>query len=375
MTTPKREAIRQVASKLFHFSNPHIEGINAEDCELKENGLWQEAKTQLMGDNEKTQYVSYLESELYNLGYRVIPERDFNGSTKTQDQQPLNVLNKNEQPQYIEKPIPFDLKSALETGITVLGTRQCGKTTLALYVTDMLKSQVANLIVYVIDPTRVWLTRKAKDFTVVAIPPRTREPVQLKWNWINTIFDTSMLSTQQQQDFTEIFCSIVLNTLIATQPQARPQVWIWFEEAHTPIPNFIFSSKRLQETKRLITQGANFSISFGIISQFPAMVDKLPVKATQQRYFGLTSEPNDTKYLRQYIGKEWASQLEDLNKGEFIYKHRKQIMRFQTPNPETQNRNRNSMQPYAYNYSFFNPVREDDTATLPLGVNSVAISQ
>ena len=99
----------------------------------------------------------------------------------------------------------------------------------------------------------------------------------------------------------------------------------------------------------LITVGANFNISFGLITQFAAEVSKLPVKATQQRYFGLTSEPNDIRYIRGFIGKEQAEELRNLSVGEFIYSYRNKIQRFQTWQPE--NKNKNMVENTVFNYA------------------------
>jgi hypothetical protein len=227
-----------------------------------------------------------------------------------------------------KEQVPFNLESALRTGITLVGTRQCGKTTLANYFTDLLIEK--GILVYVIDPTRAWMTRR-HDLHVLSIPQPTRYSDQLSWEFENTLFDVSRLSTFDQQSFCELFCKTMLGTVIDLQDNGThtPQIWVWFEEAHTPMPLWAFSGKRLPETGRLITQGANFGISFGLITQFAAMVAKLPVKATQQRYFGLTSEPNDIKYLRSFIGKEWSEQLRGLDVGEFIYNAGNTIKRFQ----------------------------------------------
>jgi hypothetical protein len=59
-----------------------------------------------------------------------------------------------------------------------------------------------------------------------------------------------------------------------------------------------------------------------LITQFPALVDKPPVKITQQRYFGWTWEKNDVAYVKAFLGKDWIAKLQSLQKGEFIYQCR-----------------------------------------------------
>ena len=215
---------------------------------------------------------------------------------------------------------------------------------MAMHITDILKRY--GIIIYCIDPTRVWLNRR-QDFNKINIPPISKHAEQITWQYKNTIFDTSMLSQDDQQKFTELFSQTLLNFQIQLA-EPRPQIWIWLEEAHTPLPSWALLSKKLTQTKRLVTQGANFSISFGLITQFCAEVSKLPVKATQQRYFGCTSEPNDTKYLRGFIGKEWAEQLRNLGVGEFIYNFAKIIKRFTVPDPQPQNKTANQGLVYSY---------------------------
>lgn len=222
------------------------------------------------------------------------------------------------------KTIPFNQKEAMASGISVLGGRQCGKSTLAMALTDIIQKQA---IVYVVDPSTAWLTRK-KDFNALTIPEPTTHSVTLTWNFKNTVFDVSQLGPEQQRDFTELLAKATMQTQISLPQQARTQVFVWLEEAHNSLPNWIFQSKRMPELKRLITVGANFNVSFGLITQFAAEVSKLPIKATQQRYFGLTSEPNDIRYIRNFIGKEQAEQLKNLDTGEFFYSYRSTLTRF-----------------------------------------------
>jgi len=326
MTTPNKQAIVERATKLWRINrmrNGQPYENTPEESELSEEGFLSVAATELMR-SEDTEYKTWLEKEYTEcvLGMQAT-------------QQNLANTQQVEKPQYMEQPIPFDLNEAMRSGVSVLGGRQCGKTTLANQLTDIIKRQA---IVYVIDPSMAWLRRR-RDFTVLTIPLRTRHEVNLTWNWQNTIFDTSMLNPNEQRDFTELFAQVTLRGLISIPEQARPNVWLWLEEAHNSLPLWIFHSKQMPELKRLITVGANFNVSFGLITQFAAEVSKLPIKATQQRYFGQTSEPNDLGYIRKFIGKDQAEQLRDLATGEFFYSYRNTVKRFRTTTIE---RNLNS---------------------------------
>ena len=53
----------------------------------------------------------------------------------------------------------------------------------------------------------------------------------------------------------------------------------------------------------VVTVGANYQLRFGLITQFPAMVDKTPVKIAQQRFLGWTWEKNDVDYLKAFVVK------------------------------------------------------------------------
>jgi len=325
---PTKEQINEKARELWkqdriRNGDPAFD-IQPEPNELAESGYVWLAQLELMRQGNKTYADQF--SDLDKIAEKTEQPETQQLEQPQQQQQLSHVLSESEQ-------LPFDINEAMRSGISILGTRQCGKTTLAQQLTDKLMAK--GIVVYCIDPTLTWVTRR-RDFNVINIPERNGIPLMLTWKFQHTVFDVSTLGTQDAQAFTELFCHATLDTMINLEPQRRPQIWLWFEEAHTPIPNYTFNSaKRLQETKRYITQGANFNCSFGIISQFASMVDKLPVKATQQRYFGLTSEPNDINYIRKFIGKEQAEQLRDLDTGEFLYSYRNILTRFRTQQPAT----------------------------------------
>jgi DNA helicase HerA-like ATPase len=69
----------------------------------------------------------------------------------------------------------------------------------------------------------------------------------------------------------------------------------------------------------LVTNGRNFKVRYGTITQFPTMIDRLLIKMTKQRYFGWTNEPDDIRYIASIIGREMAKELPRLDIGEFIY--------------------------------------------------------
>ena len=108
-----------------------------------------------------------------------------------------------------------------------------------------------------------------------------------------------------------------------------------FEDAQLYLPNHGLRANVYQEVMRLVTTGRNFNIRYGLITQFPSMVDKTCVKMTKQRYFGWTNEKNDITYLKAFLG-ERVSELETLEVGQFLYDYGKTTKRIQAPKFEAE---------------------------------------
>ena len=97
----------------------------------------------------------------------------------------------------------------------------------------------------------------------------------------------------------------------------------------------------------VVTVGRNFNISFGLITQFSSLVDKAPVKATQQRYFGLTTEKNDLTYIRGFLDNDDLKSVKRLNRGEFIYQFKGETRKFQVERYAPVNANEKDGQTWA----------------------------
>jgi hypothetical protein len=118
--------------------------------------------------------------------------------------------------------------------------------------------------------------------------------------------------------------------------------FIVFEEAQTYLPNGALRlatrrSSPCEGVLDIVTVGANYGLRFGLLTQFPAMVDKAPVKITQQRYFGWTWEKNDVQYLKGFLSKAWIEKLQSLQKGEFICQNRDRTSLIKTVRYDSQN--------------------------------------
>lgn len=212
--------------------------------------------------------------------------------------------------------------------------RGSGKTNHAYQLAEDLMQ--AGAIVYVFDPSQAWMKKSSiPEYQRITLPfgitTLYRDP-EIPDD--STVFDISMLYVPQQQEFVEKFCRKLFTE--RTKSRERPQTFLIFEEAQLYLPEGRMRSKAAQELMRIITVGRNFNIRYGLITQFASTVDKLAVKMTKQRYFGFSDELNDVKYLTNFIGKKWASDLGSLKIGEFIYDYGTRTQRIQTPLFETE---------------------------------------
>jgi hypothetical protein len=283
--TPTSEQIHAKALELWVQSRMRANQpyeTTPEEYELAEEGFLLTAQNMLMfGQDSKC--AQWIQNE------------------KAKDKEPLETTE-----------LEIDVSELLASGLFVCGTRQCGKTTLVKSIAKRLISEGIN--VFVVDPSTAWL-----DF----LPSITIEPLgthTYNWKDASVVFDTSKLHSDLQQKFSEIFCKAVLDAAISRGKNAQPNTVLVFEETHTIFPNFGFNGDKLRETRRLITVGANFNLSFIAITQFSSMIDKLLVKCAQQRFFGRTSEPNDLRYLRNFLG-DHTEELTTLQRGEFLFQH------------------------------------------------------
>ena len=232
------------------------------------------------------------------------------------------AINKNANFEKIEKTnkIPFDVKEALDTGFSCMGTSQSGKTNLAKWlVQELLKHDIT---VFVIDASQAWL-RETPIHKHIQIYGDEKEIEFDK----SAVFDISALKARKKIHFVDQLCQFLYNSHV--DGITRKHEFLVFEEAQVYMPqgSFRLSTRKksmLESVVDIVTIGANFNLRFGVITQFPAMVDKSPVKICQQRYFGWTTEKNDMTYIKHFIGKEWAKKLTELERGEFIYNYRGQ---------------------------------------------------
>jgi hypothetical protein len=276
MTCPNKAQIVQKAIELFHKERFR----NGDPCfsvtptteELSENGFIQTARSMLMTD----QYRSQVEGKDYveNL-------EDFT----------------------------FDVSEALQNGIYTVGTRGCGKSDLNMMLAEKLQKQ--GIIVITFDPSLDWVKRSNIQNYVTVQP---YAPITIPNE--SMVYDLSTIAPLQQREFVERFN----RALVEYQINSTKEQWYFciFEEAHTYFYQGSMRSKAMQYTVRALTQGRNFRISMALISQFSSMLDKDTMKFMNQRFFGVSNEPNDISYLKGFLNKH-AQELKTLDSGEFLY--------------------------------------------------------
>lgn len=330
MTTPNRSMIYAKALELWRndrLRNGQPFETTPEDYELREEGYFITAQQILMfGDNQPKAYTD-----------------QFSNLEKQSEQQSEQPLEQPLETPFEVKPFTVDTKELMATGVFCTGTRQSGKSNTAKHIVRQLINE--GKVVFIIDPTQVW----QKDFSELShlIISEPHGQTEITWDLKSTVFDTSQLTPKSQQRFTELFCAAVFNHATVTPKPLRPQIVCVYEEAHTAMENNKLNGNTYQNTKRFLTQGANFGLSFIAITQFPALVDKLPLKSAQQRYFGKTSEPNDLKYLKAYLGKH-VTWLPSMPLGQFLYVHSGRLSRIATVKYEENQNTEGSKFAYAY---------------------------
>jgi hypothetical protein len=144
----------------------------------------------------------------------------------------------------------------------------------------------------------------------------------------STVFDISRVPVAKRFLFANQLCQTLMDAHVNGHMRWECVI---FEEAHTYLPNGCMRSlQKYGPTVDFVTQGRNYNLTFGLLTQFASQVDKLPVKLCEQRYFGWTYERNDKDYIKAILGKERAEECASLETGEFLYQKRDKIQRIST---------------------------------------------
>jgi len=204
-----------------------------------------------------------------------------------------------------------DYQELLKSGLYISGSRGSGKTRLAFLIAEELTRQ--GVIVVVFDPSQAWSESNLPR--IIVLKPGI-ENVEIKLN-TSVILDMSRLTLLDQKRFVENFCKQVFADFVERTKEERFPIVLVFEEAQLYLPQGCMRAKSHQETLRIVTVGRNYNISFVLITQFAAMVDKYVVRLPKQKFIGYAFEPNDKRYLKEFIG-DWVTVVDQLKMREFI---------------------------------------------------------
>ncbi len=227
--------------------------------------------------------------------------------------------------------IPFNFQEAVDNGFFVSGTTQSGKSTLSKWIVQKIIDNGANA--YILDVSKVW-TQCAPISNVIDVPSNVTE-ISIPSNQ-SAVIDLSNLDYIKRINYVIAFCKCVYNWHKDKGFKRAPIEFLIFEEAHSYFANGCFRNPRqFSPCVDLITIGANFNLRFGVITQFPASLDKALVKVSQQRFFGWSTEKNDLDYIKAFVGKEYTkpdnpNSVFNLQKGQFLYQLRNKIEKIQS---------------------------------------------
>jgi predicted nucleic acid-binding Zn-ribbon protein len=283
--TPTKTEIEKHAIEIWfneQFKNGVMNPNTPEIEELKECGAWSQAVSELMRNNHRSE----IESDFIDY------PKEFN----------------------------VDIEQLFESNGLILGSRHTGKSDLAMMIAD--KCMEKGSIVVCFDPSLDWITRssikqyvKVEPYAVLDVPTES------------IVYDVSLCAPNQQQAIVERFSKSLFEYQVKTLN--RKEYLVIFEEAHTYFYQNIMRSKNAVHSVRMLSVGRNVEICCLLISQFASMLDKFAIKhSVSQIYLGFTKEPNDLKYLKQFLGSE-VQQLTKLNDGEFLYLTRSGIQKIQ----------------------------------------------
>jgi len=287
MATPTRQEIIARAKELWHshearHGNPAFD-IEPEICELREEGYLNAARSELTSSpataHELEKWKEYIQ----------------------------NVENFAE--------FEFDVAEAMKSGCYVSGTTGTGKSDVGMYSAKALMEH--GVIVVVFDSTQDWQTRSSiARFETLNLPYIDKIPE------LSTVYDISLLSVLQRQRLIEGFCGDIYRYQAMKKANERRQYFLIFEEAHNYFKEGFMRAKRFGNSAMLLSEGRNYSVRFMCITQFANLLDKTAMTYMRLRYFGYSSEPNDTEYIARFFPKEdrdgIKKSLRNLKNGEFL---------------------------------------------------------
>ena len=290
MTTPKAEDVIAKAFEINAKRNHNITAITPEVEELKENGIWKEARDSLMR-SEDSEYRTYIEKAATELGLI------YEGTELAKQTKPY--------------PFEIDIQEALRSGVFISGGKGTTKTNLAKIIADRML-QLGHTV-KALDISKAWLKSSIPHFYEV----KSLYIPDIDF-YKSIVYDLSRLTPKELKKFIAKFLEKEWNQQIAIPEHRRKWIIYVFEECQMLVPQGSLRSNEAQQTLRVMTSGRNFNIGYVALTQRPALTDASVFELSFQRYFARMDGENDKHKVAQYIG-SLAEKLEDLSLGEFFY--------------------------------------------------------
>jgi hypothetical protein len=275
MATPNKHQIVEKAIELFHNErarrgDPSFP-ITPTEQELKENGFWSAAVSELMRD----QYRSQIES------------KDF--------------FEEN-----LEEDFEFDSELGLQRGAFIAGNRGCAKSNLAKKIVDVFLRK--GYVIRVFDNSQTW--RDSSVPNLVLVTPRSNFESKYEESYV---FDTSLLDIGEQKTFIEnVADREFIQTATLSENERTWRIYV-FEECELLLGTHDNSKKIM----RLCASGRNLKMSYVSIAQRFQMVTTNLVSLSGQLYIGAMHEQNDLKKIRNWLADK-TKELQNLEVGEFF---------------------------------------------------------
>lgn len=223
----------------------------------------------------------------------------------------------------------FDLNLAKKSNIAIFGFSGCGKTRLACDIASQL--QRAGYWVAVFDPVGIWknISNIPHYQQMMGNPLIMRLALPCQ----SVIYDISGMVLEHQQSFINEWCRQYFH-FRRTSSWDQPAIII-FEESHLFARNL--RSKTSQQILRLATAGRNFNTRVLSLTQRVSNLSTEISEQSEQIYLGYTIGENNRRKIRTLLGKEWIKVAEELEVGEFIWRHGRRIEVVKVPLFNTNN--------------------------------------
>jgi energy-coupling factor transporter ATP-binding protein EcfA2 len=272
---PNKSMILEKAIELFHIdrtrANEPSFDITPTETELKENGYFAQAVSQLLRDN-----TSHAVQEWQD--YAITEQTEFS----------------------------FDLDLAIQQGIFVSGGRGCGKSSLTKTIVNRLLKR--GYVIRVFDNSQTWRNSSVPNLAVIE-PYTTFKP---EYN-LSYVMDTSLMSIKEQKEFIENLVSKeFIKTAKLSEKERNWRIYV-FEECEL----LLGTHEKSKELLKLCAVGRNFKMSYIAIAQRFQMVSTNMISLCGQIFLGQCHEQNDLKKAYNWLGDK-TKELTKLDVGQFI---------------------------------------------------------